>query len=171
MEHFTPGLEQQAHRRLPQLERLASQYGFVPSPEARPSRCRAIIFNPEGTKILVIERHKTDRIYNVFIGGGMEDVDASAEDCVRRELREEVGLKGDDVAFDDRVLEHEGEFFFLGVAREEFAGLRIGGPEADRDMSVSGTYTPAWHDTTTLVTKNTFPIEISEKVQHASSSS
>ena len=53
-------------------------------------RARAIIFCED--KIISMYREREGRIFYTFPGGGMEDVE-SEEDCVKREVFEEFGIK------------------------------------------------------------------------------
>lgn len=53
-------------------------------------RARAIIFYED--KIISMYREREGRIFYTFPGGGMEDVE-SEEDCVKREVFEEFGIK------------------------------------------------------------------------------
>lgn len=139
-----------------------------PDADERPSRCRAIIFNPEGTKVLGIARHKPGREpYVVYPGGGLEDIDATAVATVWRELYEELHLTETQLSLTGDVLEQGEEFFYLGVADAEFEGLTIGGPEAESDEAILGTYTPGWFDADRLDQVRMFPEEISAQVQNA----
>ena len=149
------------------LKRLSQEVGYIPESTDRPSRCRAIVFNPDGTKVLGILRQRPGREpYVVYPGGGVDDEDQSAMAAVRRELSEELGLSDDDVYLNGRVLSFDDEvghdqFYYLGQAVEEFKGLTIHGPEAKRDYAVSGTYNPMWIDVSDIENANFQPSEIS----------
>lgn len=146
------------------VERL-KQLGRTVEAGERPKRCRTIVFNPAGDKVLGIERNRPNRdIYTVYPGGGLEEADKTAKHGAYRELKEELDLGQWQVALTDYVLEHEDELFFIGVARKEFGSLRIHGPESERDRSESGTYTPKWIPVQELRSADMFPEEITEKV-------
>ncbi len=149
------------------LLRLQEKYAFIPdATTTRPDRCRAIIYSQDGNKVLGIDRVRPGRDpYVVYPGGGLEESDISAIDGIWRELNEELGLGKDNVVLTGSVIEHEGEFFYLGYARHELIDLTIGGPEAERDVAVSGSYNPAWHNASSLVADNMFPSEISERIE------
>lgn len=135
----------------------------LPAPSERPERCRVVIFDHDGSNVLGIGRNRPEREpYVVFPGGGLEPTDATPLDGVRRELKEELGLTEHDVALTDRAIPHGNEHFYLGYAPEPLAGLKIGGPEAERDASISGTYHPGWYAVNKLVELNAVPKEISE---------
>lgn len=139
-----------------------------PAAEERPGRCRAVIFNPDGTKVLGIARNKPGREpYVVYPGGGLEDTDATALDGLWRELDEEVQLGQAQVRITGDVLVQDAEFFYIGVAAEEFDGMVVGGPEAEADEAVSGTYTPGWFDVAQLHQLRMFPEEITSLVVSA----
>ncbi len=149
------------------LLRLQEKYAFMPSPiTERPKRCRAIIYNQTGDKVLGINRVRPGRDpYVVYPGGGLEESDQKAVDGIWRELQEELGISRDDIILTGSVIELEGEFFYLGYERHKIVNLTIGGPEAERDTAVSGSYEPAWHNTTSLIVDNMFPSEISERIE------
>lgn len=151
----------------PVVARLLSE-ARRPGADERPDRCRVVIFDPTGTKVLGIARNRPDREpYVVYPGGGLEDSDPTALAGLWRELEEELGLGPDQVMLTDSVLEHEGQFYYLGVANEEFNGLTIGGPEAERDVAESGSYTPEWFPIDRLEAHRVFPEEISAQLEQA----
>jgi len=142
------------------IEKLSKE-GFTPDPESRPKRCRAIIFNPDGTKVLGIKRKRPDREeYVVYPGGGVEEYDATAMDTVRRELSEELGIDPNQTPLTGTVIELNSEYFYIGIAKEEFKNLVVGGPEATHDVAVSGTYEPGWFYVHELADINFQPHEI-----------
>jgi len=170
MDSISESFNDSPERDIPELVTRLEASGYEPDPEERPRRCRAIIFNPDGTKVLGIVRQRPGReAYAVYPGGGIEDEDVSALDAIRRELSEELGLASKDVALRRSVLRFEDEvggdqFYYLGVASEEFAGLAIQGPEAGRDPSVSGTYDPQWIPVEDLIDANFQPEEVAQMI-------
>ena len=144
------------------LKKLIETVGHIPNPETRPKRCRAIVFNLEGTKILGIGRIRPGRDpYVVYPGGGLEEYDSSAKDGVWRELGEELGLTQEQVQLTDSVIDLDGEFFYLGYAPVDIDGLTIGVPEAESNES-SGQYLPGWYTIPDLIDFNTLPVEVSQ---------
>lgn len=141
----------------------------------RPARCRAIIFDPSGNSILGIKRVRPDRDpYIVYPGGGLEENDTSPVDGIWRELDEELGLNYDTIILSEKVIINGDEMFFLGHAKtDELGDLRIGGPEAERDVSVSGTYIPGWFPIDSLGQARAFPEDITDLIiaQHSGETS
>lgn len=137
----------------------------------RPARCRAVIFDPSGDLILGIKRVRPDRDpYIVYPGGGLESSDTSPVDGIWRELDEELGLNYNTITLSEKVIMNGNEMFFLGYAKTgELGVLKIGGPEAERDASVSGTYAPGWFPIDSLSQARVFPEEITDFIiaQHA----
>ena len=86
----------------------------------------ALIFNPEG-KILVVRRAKDPGRGKLAFPGGFIDAEETAEQAVRREVREEVGMELDRIeylgSFPNRY-PYRGvtyivlDFFFLAWTRE-----------------------------------------------------
>lgn len=152
------------------LQRIANEVGYTPDRDERPKRCRAIICSPDGSKVLGIIRQKPGRDpYIVYPGGGIEEEDSTAIAAIRRELLEELNLHDEDILLDERVLRFSDEvggdqFYYLGVAREEFEDLTIHGPESERDQSISGTYLPAWIPIGQSVSANFQPPEVSQLI-------
>jgi 8-oxo-dGTP pyrophosphatase MutT (NUDIX family) len=160
-------LPNETRREIPEImERLNKEVAYIPQPSERPQRCRAIIFNPDGTKILGIVRQRPGReTYTVYPGGGVEDEDETAVAAVRRELSEELDLDSDDVYLTGGVLRFTDEiggdqFYYIGLATEEFEDLVIHGPEAGRDPNSSGTYAPQWISVAELQAANMQPPEV-----------
>lgn len=152
------------------LRTLSERVGFTPDLADRPKRCRAIIFSPDGKKVLGILRKRPGREpYVVFPGGGVEDEDSSAVVAIRRELLEELDLREDDVYLNGRALSFEdevggGQFYYLGQAKEEFDSMIIHGPEAERDAATSGSYDPVWVDVGSIEAANFQPEEIAQVI-------
>ena len=146
------------------VDKLIKQ-GFVPDPNFRPQRCRAIILNPEGSKVLGIKRNRPgSEEYVVFPGGGVEDFDLTALDTVHRELQEELEIEPQQIDLTGSVLGWNNEYFYIGIANEEFQDLVISGPESTRDVNVSGTYIPEWFSVDSLIEINFLPEEIKSQI-------
>lgn len=74
-------------------------------------RCRAIIIIDN--KLIVIKRVKPERIYYVFPGGGLEP-NETPEECVMREVFEEIGINiGVKVMIDKIKFNNDIEYFYL----------------------------------------------------------
>lgn len=147
------------------INQLTIKYSRELRIDERPNRCRSIIFNPSLDKIIGIERKRPNKEkYTVYPGGGLEDYDRNAKNGAYRELYEELGLSDDQVYLSNKIIELDGEFFFIGIADEEFEDLSIGGPEAERDTNESGTYNPKWISIESLETANMFPQEITSVI-------
>ena len=151
---------------------LDSNFGQKPESLEKPQRCRAIIFSPDGTKLLGIVRQRPEReAYAVFPGGGIEDHDISALAAVRRELAEELDLGESDVHLTGKVILFDDEvggtqFYHVGLANSSVGNLTIHGPEADRDPAISGTYTPCWIPVSDLTAYNMQPVQIADMIQN-----
>jgi mutator protein MutT len=99
----------------------------------------ALIFNPEG-KILVVRRAKEPERGKLAFPGGFIDADETAEEAVRREVREEVGMELDRIeylcSFPNRY-PYRGvtyivlDFFFLGWTRDSG---KIAAPSEVQDL-------------------------------------
>jgi 8-oxo-dGTP pyrophosphatase MutT (NUDIX family) len=153
------------------IEKL-SVHGRVPEAGERPARCRALLFNRDGTKVVTIRRNKPTRApYAVFPGGGLEATDTSALAGIQRELQEELDLRTEEVNFAPAVLEADEQFFYMGVLVSNRSGFTIGGPEAERDPSVAGTYTIEWSDVADLASHNTVPEPIISLIEQTTISS
>lgn len=132
----------------------------------RPTRCRAVIFDPSGSSILGIQRIRPNRDpYVVYPGGGLEIDDLNPVNGIWRELDEELGLGKDTITLSEKVIINDDEMFFVGYTKTDQLGdISIGGPEAERDVSVSGTYSPGWFLIDSLSQSRAFPEEITELI-------
>ncbi|MFC0042751.1 NUDIX hydrolase [Actinomadura rayongensis] len=97
-----------------------------------PHRVRAVLLTPAGTLLLMKRLKPGQRPYWVVVGGGVEPNDASPEDALLREIREEVGGSA-------TILRHlhtidrgdERQDFYLAAIDTWSAADRTG-PEFDR---------------------------------------
>lgn len=140
--------------------------------ETYPLRCRAVIFDQSAERILVIRRKRPDQAsYAVFPGGGLEEEDATPLDGVKRELQEELSISSSDISIDDtRVIELTNDnqwVYFATSVTNDLEPSAIGGPEADRDVSVSGTYEPTWISLNDLEAENVVPAQLRAIIQKA----
>lgn len=121
--------------------------GLVPEP----TRARAVIVAND--LVLLMLRIRPDRTYWIFPGGGREPEDATLQDTVIRECREELGLE---VAVDAEVA-------VPGVRRDAFFRCRIvsgrlGTGDGSEFSSGAGSYVPVWVPLPSLPTMaNVFP--------------
>ena len=117
-------------------------------------RCGAFIIR-DG-KILLIKRIKPDRTYWVFPGGGKRPGETE-EECTRREVYEEVGLKADKVEFGVSLkndANERSESYFLVKAGD--GEPQMTGEEKDRNTP-DNQYILEWHDPSFLDNENLYP--------------
>jgi 8-oxo-dGTP diphosphatase len=127
-------------------------------------RVRAVIISDQ--RVLVIERQKPDKpVYFVFPGGGVERTDAGAEEALKRECREELGLEvkvGEEIC---RV-EFGGQieaFYRCEISSGEVT-QKIGGPEAERATTASGTYKIVWKSFAEAAGLNIQPRDVRDRL-------
>ncbi|MEK7100627.1 MAG: NUDIX domain-containing protein [Patescibacteria group bacterium] len=129
------------------------------------NRARAII--EDNGCVLLIHRTKSDREYWTFPGGGGEDVDASLEDTVIRECKEELGVTvcvlGLYAEIEPTDEQTHCEFFFRCTIESGVVGSGTG-PEFSRDLDESGTYEPQWVPKRALSSMTVFPYSIKESL-------
>lgn len=122
--------------------------------EIKRERCGAFII--KNGKILLIKRVKPNRSYWVFPGGGKEKGE-SLEDCLKREMSEELGLRVDKYKKCITLIDFENgmkETYFL--TEVENAKPEIVGEEKDRE-SDDNKYSLTFEDLSILDNENLFP--------------
>ncbi|MFJ1662435.1 NUDIX hydrolase [Streptomyces anthocyanicus] len=96
-------------------------------------RVRAILITPAGTTLLMKRVRPGTDPYWVVVGGGVEDSDASPEDALLREIREEIAGDADLVRPFHQLQNPAGEkeyFYLARIATWNFADRT--GPEFER---------------------------------------
>lgn len=95
------------------------------------NRCGAFVFIDH--KIVLIKRTKPDREYYVFPGGGREENETD-EQCISREIEEELSLKTKDLKKCLSFYDYEGDFgetyFIVSV---ELGKINLSGPEKEKN--------------------------------------
>ncbi|POM24057.1 NUDIX domain protein [Actinomadura rubteroloni] len=97
-----------------------------------PDRVRAVLLTPTGTLLLMKRIKPGKAAYRVVIGGGIEPGDASPEDALHREIREETGGEAA-VIRHLHTIERDGErqdFFLASI--DAWSPAERTGPEFDR---------------------------------------
>lgn len=97
-------------------------------------RVRAILITPDNTLLLMKRIRPGIDPYWVVIGGGVEDSDASREDALLREVREEIAGEAQVVRLLHRLENPKGEteYFYLAHIRQWNFDDKTG-PEFQRD--------------------------------------
>jgi 8-oxo-dGTP diphosphatase len=120
----------------------------------------------EDNKLALIERHRADRHYFSFPGGGV-DKGETYEQAVIREIQEELGLmvkvtrRIADVSFNGKM-----QYYFLveKIAGEFGTGT---GEEYGEYDPAHGTYRPLWLPIVDLPNHNILPPQLSQLVFHS----
>lgn len=130
-------------------------------------RVRAVIVREDGS-VLLIHRLKGGTEYWVFPGGGMEDSDATSEDALRRECREELGVEvriiGLFASLRSTVQGSDTPELFYSC---EIVSGELGtgtGPEYQPDNSAKGSYSLEWMPVVELGNRDVRPEEIKRRV-------
>ena len=120
----------------------------------------------EDNKLALIERHRAERHYFSFPGGGV-DKGETYEQAVVRELHEELGLHVQVIRRIAEIsLRGKMQYYFLV---EKIAGV-FGtgtGEEYDGYDPDYGTYTPLWLPIVELPHHNVLPPQLSQLVYHS----
>ncbi|MFI5532183.1 NUDIX domain-containing protein [Kitasatospora sp. NPDC051853] len=97
-------------------------------------RVRAVLVTPAGTMLLIKRIRPGVNPYAVLVGGGVEDTDATLEEALLREIREEIAGVGRierpfaELTNDKGEVEH---FYVVGIEDWNFADRT--GPEFSHD--------------------------------------
>lgn len=128
------------------------------------SRVRAVII--ENGKLLTIKRTKSDLVYWVIPGGGVEEGE-TRENALMRECREELGIS---VKIRDLILEIDSkkpetlgqkEYFYLVDIIDGVLGSGQG-PEFKNNSGYSGQYDIEWVEITDLANIDLKPVIIKD---------
>ena len=121
------------------------------------TRRRAAAFIISGDRIALIERHRQERHYFVFPGGGVE-IDESPEDTVVREVHEELGLQVKVQRLAVEVWYHHIPHYYFSV---EIIGGEFGSGQGkeytDPFDPWIGTFSPKWLPITDLLNQPVLP--------------
>lgn len=127
---------------------------MISNSEIKRERCGAFIIKDE--KILLIKRIKPNRSYWVFPGGGREKGER-LEDCLKREMSEELGLRVEKCKKCVTLTDFENgmkETYFL--TEVENAKPEIVGEEKERE-SENNKYSLTFEELSILDNENLFP--------------
>jgi 8-oxo-dGTP pyrophosphatase MutT (NUDIX family) len=131
-------------------------------------RVRAIII--ESDSIVLIERHRSNRQYFVYPGGGVE-VGETPHQALVREVLEETGLRVDvgqevaTVTFSDHV-----QRFYLASVTGGAFGPGNGPEYTDLSRRDRGTYHPVWVPLAEVNRTTTYPAAVTARVMAAQKS-
>jgi len=129
---------------------------------------RAIII--EDGKILLMHRVKGGQEYWVFPGGGVEDIDISLEEALKRECLEELGVNVEvgDLFFEKPSLADKTmgrmELFYNCKIIGGIAGTGVGPEFSGRDIEKYGTYKVEWLFLKEIKDKIIYPLELRDKI-------
>ena len=126
-------------------------------------KIRSAIILIEDNKLALIERHRLDRHYFSFPGGGI-DKGESPQEAAIREAEEELGIQ---VEIKQKVavvvLWEKTQHYFLAekISGEFGTGT---GEEYEEYNPVHGTYHPIWMPLEDVLTNNVLPREVADLV-------
>jgi 8-oxo-dGTP pyrophosphatase MutT (NUDIX family) len=128
------------------------------------TRKRSAAILIESDHIALIERHRLDRHYFVFPGGGVE-ANETPEQAVIREVEEELGVQ---IAVRKLVA----ELWYHGVPQYYFLVESIGGEfgagqgeeYTEPQPPEVGTYTPVWMPMNSILQNPVLPTQVAELV-------
>ena len=123
------------------------------------TRVSGIIFSSQKDQVALMERHREGRHYFAFPGGGVEDLDKTVVDTLKREMKEELGIEiqGERRMYEIHIGGHSKQIFFICETKNET--LRLTGEELEKN-STTDQYKPVWVKIGELSQLVLFPIEI-----------
>ncbi|WP_030800542.1 NUDIX hydrolase [Streptomyces sp. NRRL S-337] len=131
-------------------------------------RVRAILITPDNTLLLMKRIRPGIDPYWVIIGGGVEDSDASREDALLREVREEIAGEAQIVRLLHQLENPEGEteyFYLAHITQWNFDDKT--GPEFQRDDRGEYLLDELPLNTETIADVNLLPEEITHVLHEA----
>ncbi|MGX1851125.1 NUDIX hydrolase [Streptomyces sp. NPDC055299] len=131
-------------------------------------RVRAILITPDNTLLLMRRVRAGIAPYWVIIGGGVEDTDASREDALLREVREEIAGEAEITRLLHQLenVQGETEYFYLArIGKWNFDDRT--GPEFQRDDRGEYLLDEIPLTTEALASVNLLPEEISNVLREA----
>jgi len=129
-------------------------------------RNRSGIILIEDNKLALIERHRAEKHYFAFPGGGIDEGE-TPEQAAIRETEEELGImveikqKTAEVLFNGNT-----QFYFLAKKLSGEFGTGTG-EEYGEYNPIHGTYLPIWMPLAEVLTNNVLPHELAELVVHS----
>ena len=149
------------------LDEIGNRTELIDYSECAPERCRVILSDRNGERIVGMLRKKEGKEpYVVLPGGGVENDDGTPVGTIQRELNEELGITKDQYILSDKGVfiddEFGRQFYFIGQFTEDMEQFTLGGPEKNHDAAVRGTYEPAWFNLSDMQTINLVPSDIRE---------
>lgn len=131
-------------------------------------RVRAIIV--ENNKVLLIHRVKNDLEYWAFPGGGVEEIDKTLEEGLKRECLEELGVE---VKVENLFMEKASlapnslgdmEYFYNCKIIDGVVGTGTGPEFSGRDIEKYGSYEVEWLNIKDIGDKNVYPLDLRDKL-------
>ena len=123
--------------------------------------CRGIVFIDD--QIMLMKRLKDNVLYYVIPGGGIE-ADESHQECLEREMLEEMGVLVSPIRL---VYEYQREdvihYYYLCAYKEGTFGTGTG-PEFTSYSSESGSYTPVMPSMDEVADLNLVPLKVKEQL-------
>ena len=129
---------------------------------------RAIII--EDNKVLLMHRTKNGREYWTFPGGGVENMDTSLKEALKRECLEEIGVEVSvgDLFFEKPSLAERTmgriELFYNCKIIGGVVGTGTGPEFSDRDIEKYGTYRLEWVSLKDIKGRTVYPLELRDKI-------
>jgi len=126
-------------------------------------RTRSAIILIEDNKLALIERHRAEKHYFSFPGGGVDEGE-SPQEAAMREAEEELGIQVE-------IKQKAAEVIFNGSPQHYFLAQKLGGEfgtgtgeEYGEFNPTHGTYHPIWMPLADVPNNNVLPRELAELV-------